>query len=87
LALRTVLSNSAAKYLAALDRPTQARIREKLNAIAEEPFNARLSKPLSGVEQRTARVGNYRIIFSIEPEILFVADIGPRGRIYRRLER
>jgi mRNA interferase RelE/StbE len=87
LPLRVALSNTAAKYLSSLDRPTQSRIIAKLDAIAAEPHDPRLSKPLTGADQRTARVGDYRIIFSIDPEVLYVADIGPRGQIYRRLQR
>jgi mRNA interferase RelE/StbE len=87
LALRIELSNTAAKYSSSLDRSTQSRIVSKLDAIASDPRNPRFSKPLTGADQRTARVGDYRIIFSIDPEVLYVADIGPRGRIYRRLQR
>jgi mRNA-degrading endonuclease RelE of RelBE toxin-antitoxin system len=65
LALRIELSNTAAKYLSSLDRSTQSRIVAKLDAIAAEPRNPRLAKPLTGAEQRTARVGDYRITFSI----------------------
>jgi mRNA interferase RelE/StbE len=87
LSLKIQLSSTAAKYFSSLDRNTQARIRKKLESIAAEPQAARLSKPLVGVDSRTARVGDYRIIFTIDPEVLFVADIGPRGQIYRRLQR
>jgi mRNA interferase RelE/StbE len=87
LSLKIQLSATAAKYFSSLDRNTQAHIRRKLEAIAADPQAARLSKPLVGVDSRTARVGDYRIIFTIDPEILYVADIGPRGQIYRRLQR
>jgi len=87
LSLKIQLSATAAKYFSSLDRNIQARIRKKLEAIAADPQAARLSKPLVGVDSRTARVGDYRIIFTIDPEVLFVADIGPRGQIYRRLQR
>ena len=87
MSLKIQLSSTAAKYFSSLDRNTQTRIRTKLEAIAAEPQSARLSKPLVGVDSRTARVGDYRIIFTIDPEVLYVADIGPRGQIYRRLQR
>jgi mRNA interferase RelE/StbE len=87
LSLKIQLTATAAKYLSSLDRDTQNRIRKKLQAIADDPQAARLSKPLTGVSGRTARVGDYRIIFTIEGDVLLVADIGPRGRIYRRLRR
>lgn len=87
MALEIKLTGTALKYFESLDKPTQKRIQEKLNAIAAQPFDARLSKPLVGVSKRTARVGDYRILFEVESPLLIVADIGPRGRIYRRLNR
>lgn len=75
------------KYFESLDKPTQRRIQEKLDAIATSPFDPRLSKPLTDSKRRTARVGDYRIIFAIEEPLLIVYDIGPRGQIYRRLKR
>lgn len=77
------------KYFEALDKPTKKRIQDKLDAITASPTDPRLSKPLVGVNKRTARVGDYRIIFEIDvdKDLLIVADVGPRGQIYRRLKR
>lgn len=75
------------KYFESLDRATQKRIQAKLDAIADSPHDVRLSKPLVGVEKRTARVGDYRIIFIVQEPDLIVVDIGPRGQIYRRLKK
>lgn len=58
---------------------------EKLEAIAREPFDVRISQPLKGKEKRKTRVGDYRIIFELTENELIVADIGPRGQIYRNL--
>jgi mRNA-degrading endonuclease RelE of RelBE toxin-antitoxin system len=30
-------------------------------------------------------VGAYRVLFECDDQTLFVADIGPRGQIYRKL--
>lgn len=87
MALEIKLTATAHKYFEALDKPTKKRIQEKLTAIAAAPFELRLSKPLVGVSKRTARVGDYRIIFEIDEPLLIVSDIGPRGQIYRRLRR
>jgi len=85
LALQIKITGTPFRYLQSLDKPTKTRIQDKLNAIAAAPTDPRLSKPLTGVSQRTARVGGYRIIFTIEEETLIVSDIGPRGQIYKRL--
>jgi len=46
------------------------------------------SKPLTNAaDYRSARVGDWRIIFTIDKDahIIDVDDIGPRGQIYRLL--
>jgi mRNA-degrading endonuclease RelE of RelBE toxin-antitoxin system len=54
------LTGTPYKYLESLDRPTRERIRSKLLAIAESPFDARrLSKPLVNQNKRSSRVGTY----------------------------
>lgn len=83
MALTVKLSNSAAKYLAKLDKSTRRRITTRLNELANAPLDLRLSYPLKGASKRSSRVGDYRILFEIDQEILVVADIGPRGQIYR----
>jgi mRNA interferase RelE/StbE len=85
LALTVQLAGSAAKYLSSLDRTTKQRIKDKLEAIAASPNDPRLSKPLTATTKRCTRIGSYRVLFEIDEEILFVADIGPRGQIYRNL--
>jgi mRNA-degrading endonuclease RelE of RelBE toxin-antitoxin system len=85
LLLEIKLTATAFKYLKSLEKPTKQRIQEKLTAIAAAPTDPRLSKPLTGVTKRTARVCEYRIIFEIDQKMLLVADVGPRGRIYRNL--
>jgi mRNA-degrading endonuclease RelE of RelBE toxin-antitoxin system len=85
LALKVQLAGSAFKYLSGLDKTTKTRIKEKLQAIAEAPYDPRLSKPLTATTKRYARVGSYRVLFELDKETLFVAQIGPRGQIYRKL--
>jgi mRNA-degrading endonuclease RelE of RelBE toxin-antitoxin system len=88
LALEPCLSSDAQKYIAALDRITRNRIRDKILELANDPTNIRTSKPLKGSDKRTARVGAYRILFMIVGEsatqYLLVSDVGPRNQIYRK---
>lgn len=79
------LTSTPFKYLNSLDRTTRQRIVKKLNDIAKAPTDVRLSYPLSGSGKRSSRVGKYRILFEIDSETLTVADIGPRGQIYRKV--
>jgi mRNA-degrading endonuclease RelE of RelBE toxin-antitoxin system len=84
LALKIKITATPLKYLKNLDKPTRQRIIEKLKDIAENPTDARLSYPLTASNKRSTRVGSYRVLFTTDTEVLEVADIGPRGQIYRK---
>jgi mRNA-degrading endonuclease RelE of RelBE toxin-antitoxin system len=79
------LTSTPFKYLKSLDKVTRQRISEKLREIAKAPMDVRLSYPLASSTKRSSRVGKYRILFEIDSETLVVADIGPRGQIYRKV--
>ncbi len=83
MALNVRLTKTPFKYLEALDKPTKRRILEKLQAIAENPSDSRLSYPLEASEKRSTRIGKYRILFTIQDDNLIVADINSRGQVYR----
>lgn len=79
------LSRSASRYLRHLAPATRQRIIRRLDQIAADPFGNDLAKDLHGLgELRASRVGDYRIVFYVDPEADFVAVvvIGPRGDIY-----
>lgn len=81
------LSRQAESYLARLPRPVQQRVVNRLLQIAENPFGL-YTKPLTGLPgYRAARVGDWRIVFTVDAtgEAVNVSDIGPRGEIYRNL--
>ena len=60
-------------------------MKQKIEAVAADPFNPINSKPLQGTLKRSARVGDYRILVEIvEPDLLIVS-IRPRGDVYREL--
>ena len=82
------LAGPARRYLDRLDLKTQDRFERKFQQIAADPFDLQHSKPLSGAgSRRSARVGGWRIIFTVyrESQVVLVDEIGPRGQIYRRL--
>ena len=82
--LNIEITGTPFRYLQSLDKPTRTRIKEKLEAIAKDPTDTRLSYPLVGVEKRSTRIGKYRVLFHIDATTLTVSDIGPRGQIYRK---
>ena len=78
------LSRTAAKYFERCDAPTRDRLRQKLETLRADPFEPRNSKPLKGRnDQRSARVGDLRVLFRVEGLAIVVAAIGPRGEIYK----
>jgi mRNA interferase RelE/StbE len=79
-------TESSFKKLQKLDRPVQERIIGKLNEAALDPFV--IAKKLMGVNLYSIRVGDYRIIVSIEKikMVILVIDLGHRNKIYKKLE-
>jgi len=60
----------------------------RLEQLAEAPYDARLSGPLTNREGlRKSRVGGWRIIFSVNEgdELLEVVTIERRGQVYQRI--
>jgi len=84
LALEIKIAGTAAKYLKSLDKPTRKRIKEKLLKIAKDPYDLRLSYPLTSSDKRSARIGTYRVLFEVDPNTMLVSHIAPRGQVYRK---
>ena len=76
-------SSSAQKSIAGLHPPLQTRIE---NALLEIAANPRTGKPLKGdlKGNYSQRVGDWRIVYSIERSFIYVKDIRHRREIYRR---
>jgi mRNA interferase RelE/StbE len=80
-----VIAHEAVKILDRLDRPTEQRIRTRIIQLAEDPFDPRLSAPLTertGI--RKSRVGGWRILITANQDTrtLFVLTLDPRGQVY-----
>lgn len=79
--MRIEYKKQAVKYINSADRPTKKRLKE---AIEKIPFGD--IKKLSGFENEyRLRVGELRVLFTIEDDTITVNDIKPRGQIYKRL--
>jgi mRNA-degrading endonuclease RelE of RelBE toxin-antitoxin system len=78
------ISGPAGKYLQRCDAPTRGRLRQKFEKLKADPFDPQNSKPLKGRnDRRSARVGHLRILFLVQGFDIVVAEIGPRGEIYK----
>ncbi len=81
-------SRKAEKELNHLDREILKRIQARIDELAQDPFDPRLSRQLEmSPEKRYSRVGDWRIIFAIDEAagILEVAAIQHRSRVYKKL--
>jgi mRNA interferase RelE/StbE len=84
---RVELGRNAAQYVRRLGRADQERMARRIDQIAADPYGPH-TKPLTNLAgRRAARVGDYRIVFTVDDDdkIVSISDIGPRGQIYRRL--
>ena len=83
---RAVLSHEAAKTILRADVKLRARRQKRLHELVENPYDPRLSSPLSGRPGvRKSRVGDWRILFTVDQEKLLVqiATVDTRGQVYR----
>lgn len=84
------LHPSVAKYLGELDERTSNRIKAVLYRLQMNPFRSRPGadiRRLEGTRRRQdlfrLRVGDYRVVYAVEKNIVWVTDIFMRGKGYR----
>lgn len=83
---RVFVSHEAEKVLDRLDRPSERRIRARFVQLGDDPFDPRLSSPLTEREGvRKSRVGGWRILFTVDRDarVLNVATVDTRGQVYK----
>lgn len=81
---RTVIFHTAARRtLRRIPANEAVRIREKISLYAEQPEALKANvKKLQGREGFRLRVGNWRIIFDENGDVLDILEIDSRGSIY-----
>ena len=74
-------AKTAVKHIQMLDKPTKQRIK---TAVEKLPFGD--IKKLKGFQNEyRLRVGNYRVLFSLEDDIITIKDVLPRGQAYKHI--
>lgn len=71
----------AAKHISKMDKPTKKRLK---SAIEKLP-SGDVVKLQGYIEDYRLRVGDLRVLFSIEDDTIVVKDVLPRGQAYKRL--
>lgn len=81
------LADEARKHFERLDADQKRLIAARIDALAENPFDRRISKPLHGSLKglRSSRVGGRRIIYVVwqQTMLVYVLSLDPRGNVYR----
>ncbi len=79
--MRIEYKKKAIKYINSADRAAKKRLKD---AIEKIPFGD--IKKLTGFENEyRLRVGDLRVLFTVENNIITVNEIRPRGQVYKRL--
>ncbi len=84
---RIEVKRSAAKALKKISKPDQKRISKKIDNLAENLPNPDTTKMKGNNPFHKIRVGDYRIVYEIQDDILLILiiKIGHRKDIYRKL--
>jgi mRNA interferase RelE/StbE len=77
----------AIKYLDRLDAPTRGRIKAAFENLAKEPPEGDIRPVVGLVGYFRLRVGDFRALYRIENNIIFVTNIDPRGQVYKKKNR
>ena len=86
MSYRVEIAHEAEKVLDRLDRTTERRIGARLFQLSQDPFDPRLSSPLTEREGvRKSRVGDWRILFTVDrdSQVIYVATVATRGQVYK----
>ena len=83
---RIEYTKTALKELKKLPRDLSKRIQAKLELVAFDPYGHHfMVKKLQGMEGYRLRIGDWRVIYSIQDDklILLVIKLGSRGSVYQ----
>jgi len=77
------IKKSATKEIAKLPKDMLKRILDKIQSLENEPRPSGCKK-LSADEKYRIRVGNYRVLYSIEDEklVIYIVKVGHRKDVY-----
>ena len=86
MSYKVEFSRQGEKDLRRLDQVILGRLRTRIDELAQNPFNPRISRQMeTDPESRYSRVGDWRIIYQVEEDqqTINISAIRPRSRAYR----
>jgi mRNA interferase RelE/StbE len=81
---RTVFAPEARDELRKISREVALRILAKLTELEADPYGLKTTALVSQPDRRRLRVGDYRVIYTVEAEdlVVWVVHVGHRSRVY-----
>lgn len=77
--MRIVFEKEAAKHISKMDKTSKTRIKQAIDKLPAGDV-----KKLQGmVNDYRLRVGDLRVLFSVENDIIIIKDVLPRGQAYK----
>lgn len=86
MSYKVEFSRQGEKDLRRLDKVILGRLRTRIDELAQDPFNPRISRQMeTDPESRYSRVGDWRIIYQAEEgeQTINITAIRPRSGAYR----
>lgn len=71
-------SKQAVKFISKQDKPTRQRLQEAIESLPGGDV-----KKLQGQPFYRLRVGDFRVLFNANGQLIFISKIGNRGEIYK----
>ena len=87
MSYRIEVKRSAAKALQKIPKADQKKIAGKIDSLAQDPPNPDITKMKGNNPFHKIRVGDYRVIYEIQEEVLIIliVKIGHRKDVYKGL--
>lgn len=84
---KVVPKSSVEKDLRSLSKSTVLRVMKRIDALASDPFPRQTAKLEGGEELYRIRVGDYRVIYSVDREarLVTIHHVRHRREVYRKL--
>lgn len=83
--VRTVFHPAAREDLRKIPRDVALRILTKLTEVETDPFGFNTTAPVSQPERRRLRVGDYRVLYTVDGTelVVWVVHVRHRSAVYR----
>ena len=81
--MRLRIRPEALDQLARLPQVVQIRLRQKIEHYASQKDPLKFAKHLTGYDAYRFRIGNYRVIFTVERDAIFILVIAKREGAYK----